>query len=118
VIAAFALLAWSVLDGQWVKTISVSAYLDDPGRYGESELQIYGKIVAGSIEKQAQGTAMKIRGEDGRELKVIYTGLKYVNLKDNADVLVQCRAAGGEIKASSILTKCPSKYQSQQAGKT
>ncbi len=50
---------------------------------------------------------------DGETLPVVYKGVKPDNMHDSTEVIVEGRLQGdGTLEASSLLFKCPSKYES------
>lgn len=81
-------------------------------------VKIGGAVVAGSWNKQSNPMKFAIREEgdsagSGPTLKVIYTGTAPNTFGDGVVAIVTgTLEAGNTIKASDMITKCPSKYQS------
>jgi cytochrome c-type biogenesis protein CcmE len=50
---------------------------------------------------------------NGTELKVMYKGAIPNNFESSTSVVVTGKYTNGVFRASDILTKCPSKYESQ-----
>lgn len=56
--------------------------------------------------------------EKGNEMKVVYEGAMPNNFESATSVVVTGTYKNGYFHAKDILTKCPSKYQDQQAAQT
>jgi cytochrome c-type biogenesis protein CcmE len=113
------LLFWAAMDAQWVQTVSAQEVINNPAAYRTKTLQIYGKVVPGSVREQGSMLEFELYWPSGDPkagglLHVKYSGLTKVNMADDSDVLIDCRVdeQGGAI-ANRILTKCPSKYKSR-----
>lgn len=50
---------------------------------------------------------------NGKEIKVVYNGAIPNNFESSTSVVVTGKYQNGEFRASDILTKCPSKYETQ-----
>ncbi|MBN1301775.1 MAG: cytochrome c maturation protein CcmE [Melioribacteraceae bacterium] len=50
---------------------------------------------------------------NGNEIKVIYSGVMPNNFESSTSVVVTGKYQNGVFQASDILTKCPSKYESE-----
>ena len=50
---------------------------------------------------------------NGTEIKVVYNGAIPNNFESSTSVVVTGKYQNGEFRASDILTKCPSKYETQ-----
>lgn len=57
--------------------------------------------------------AFMLRDEQGKLIPVELTGAKPNNFEAAVSVVVKGRIEGGVLKASNVLTKCPSKYEGQ-----
>lgn len=53
-----------------------------------------------------------MRDRSGTAMPVVYEGAKPNNFEISTELVVTGRLEGGEMRASNILTKCPSKYES------
>ncbi len=56
-----------------------------------------------------------MKDEHGRKIPVELTGSKPNNFEIAVSVVVKGRIENGVLKASNVLTKCPSKYEGQPA---
>jgi cytochrome c-type biogenesis protein CcmE len=80
-----------------------------PGR----SVELTGKVVAGSIEKQGDGLRFRIRDRDGtKSVPVEYTGVVPDPFRDGREVIVSGELKNGTFVAErdSLVTKCPSKF--------
>jgi cytochrome c-type biogenesis protein CcmE len=105
-----------------VKASSASYYhVADLGSTTEGQqVKVSGRVQPGTIQRDAQGIHFLIT-EDRPDVKgsptvkVDYTGQMPASLKDESLVIVVGKYAAGGITASSLQTKCPSKYETQAA---
>ena len=115
------LLIWAALDAQWVQTVSAQDVMENLASYKSKSLQVFGKVVPGSVKEQGRLTEFELYWPSGgkttaQTLQVKYSGLSKVNLAADSDVLISCRIdEQGQVDANKILTKCPSKYQGRNA---
>ncbi len=93
--------------------MTVAEFLDAPGdtRLG---LRVNGKVVHGTIKRQATGEDVGFEMTDGMAtLAVYYRGIIPDTFVDGADVVVEGRLQpDGVFAAHTLLAKCPSKYES------
>jgi cytochrome c-type biogenesis protein CcmE len=121
VLLGVGLLVWAAADAQWVQTVSAQQCIDNLAAYKGKSLQIYGKVVPGSVQEQGQAMEFElywpdVNGNKGELLRVKYAGLRKVNLNNDADILIDCDVDDmGLVSANKILTKCPSKYKSRSS---
>jgi cytochrome c-type biogenesis protein CcmE len=83
--------------------------------------QVTGKVVPGSISRDGGVLRFRIRDRNGTaSLPVVYTGVVPDPFRDGREVIVTGRMRGGSFVGDrdSLVTKCPSKFQSQPGGKT
>jgi cytochrome c-type biogenesis protein CcmE len=83
--------------------------------------ELTGKVVNGSISRQGNTTAFRVRDRDGtRSVPVRYTGAVPDPFKDGREVIVTVRRQGGVFvgEKDSLVTKCPSKFTDQQSTPT
>ena len=87
-------------------------------------LRIAGRVAAGSLRKQtsAQGTALEFAIGDfaGPDrvpvegtLRVAYVGVVPDMFAEGRDVIVEGRYVDGTLRAQTIMTSCPSKYEAK-----
>ncbi len=91
-------------------------------------LRIAGRVAAGSLDSKtsAAGTEMKFRIGDfvdaapaaADTLAVEYTGIVPDMFAEGRDVIVEGTYAGGVLRASAVMTSCPSKYEPEVEGAT
>jgi cytochrome c-type biogenesis protein CcmE len=80
-----------------------------PGR----SVELTGKVVNGSIEKQGDGLRFRVRDRDGAEsVPVEYTGVVPDPFREGREVIVSGELENGTFVAErdSLVTKCPSKF--------
>ncbi len=65
------------------------------------------------IDKERNIFSFYMRDYHGTELKVVYKGTIPNNFESSTSVVVTGRYINGAFHASDILTKCPSKYESE-----
>ena len=78
-----------------------------------------GIVAAGSIQYDQKEPRLRFRMTDGKEaVNVIYDGLMPDAFADGRDVVVEgtFRHADRTLHASKLVTKCPSKYESESLG--
>ncbi len=114
IIGAMALLFYIGLgqEGSLIYYLTVSEYVER-GAPEEGNFRINGKVLGGSIERDALGMSLKFQITDGiTALPVNYDGAVPDMFTDGTDVVVEGKkAADGAFRAHTLLTKCPSKYE-------
>ena len=78
-----------------------------------------GIVAPGSIQYDQKEPRLRFRMTDGKEaVNVIYDGLMPDAFADGRDVVVEgtFRHADRTLHASKLVTKCPSKYESESLG--
>lgn len=65
------------------------------------------------IDKQKNVFSFYMKDYNGKEIKVIYKGAIPNNFESSTSVVVTGKYKEGKFYASDILTKCPSKYETQ-----
>ncbi len=84
-----------------------------PGR----SYELTGKVVHGSVHREAHGLQFRIRDRDGRaSVPVRYEGVVPDPFREGREVIVSGRMSGGTFVAErdSLVTKCPSKFTKQE----
>lgn len=83
--------------------------------YGKT-LRISGKVAPGSVYTEKGNLALNFSiTEGGHNLPVVYQGVTPDTFRTDSDIVVEGQLdSQGVFRASSILTKCPSKYDPQQ----
>jgi len=79
----------------------------------EGTRRINGKVATGSIERRPTGLDVSfVMSEGGASLPVRYHGIIPDTFVDGADVVVEgALVDGGTFHATTLLAKCPSKYE-------
>lgn len=111
-LAAIGFLAFrSNMDAAYMRTIK--EVQDDP-QYVGSTVRVAGLVVPNSI-KEVGGSTYRFKIQDkGRVMAIEYSGAKPSNFKDNIQVIALGKlSTKSDMKASEIVTKCPSKYESK-----
>jgi cytochrome c-type biogenesis protein CcmE len=81
-----------------------------------SNVRVNGKVVSGSIERLPTGQDVTFTmAGGGAEIRVAYHGIIPDTFVDGADVVVEGGLrADGVFEASTLLAKCPSKYEAAE----
>ena len=83
----------------------------------DSVVQVKGALDKNSIGfDKSERLNFVIRGEDGREMKVVYPGPKPGNLEQASHVVAVGTYRKGVFQAEKLIVKCPSKYQGVTKG--
>ncbi len=80
-----------------------------------TSVRINGKVASGSVVRTAGGLDVRFAVTDGNEsVPVEYHGVLPDTFGEDSDVVVEGSLAGnGIFQASSLLAKCPSKYEAK-----
>jgi cytochrome c-type biogenesis protein CcmE len=105
-------------DGGFAYYVTVREYLQKGAPDGH--FRINGKVAAGSIDRKADGQHVLFTIADAADgsvtLPVDYTGVIPDTFVDGADVVVEGRqGSDGSFRATTLLAKCPSKYEAAAA---
>ena len=112
---AIGLLSYKAFESSSVYYLRVSE-LKQKGEsaYGD-KFRVSGQVAPGSIQRDL-GTLQFLITEGGQQLPVRYKGPVPDIFRDGAEVVVEGRYQSADLfEASKLLTKCPSKYESQPA---
>ena len=92
--------------------MTVEEFLENPP--AGDNFRVNGKVKEGSIERLPSGMDVAFVMTDGqRTLPVVYHGIIADTFVDGADVVVEgAMGDEGQFVASTMLAKCPSKYES------
>ncbi len=69
------------------------------------------------IDKVNKTFSFYMKDQQGNEMKVVYKGTIPNNFETATSVVVTGKYENGYFQARDILTKCPSKYEANEAGK-
>ena len=81
----------------------------------EAQLRVVGQLdkqkeLVYDAAKDANYFSFFVKDNKGEECKVIFTGTKPQDFERSEQIVLTGQMVGSEFHASSILTKCPSKY--------
>jgi cytochrome c-type biogenesis protein CcmE len=89
--------------------LSVDSVVQNPSAYMDRQIQVKGKLVAGSLSITASNVTLQMYG-DQYTITVEVTGV-VPSLQDNQDLVAIGQLQSAQlIIASEILAQCPSKY--------
>ena len=96
--------------------VTVSELLEKGSEPYDMDIRVRGTVVDGSIEWNAEEVELKFTLAEGdATLPVIYKDARPDGFKAGVDILVEGRYhSDGIFRASTILTKCPSKYEPEE----
>jgi len=94
--------------------VSVTDVLANTEQYQGRSMQVIGEVVPESLERSDEGT-MSFLITDGESIIMVhYAGAPPQNLEQGSEVVVVgSLSEAGVIDASSLLVKCPSKYEGE-----
>ena len=113
---AVSLLVYASLGGAVSYYLTVSELLDKGSElYGE-RIRVAGKVADSSIEWDAGALELRfVITEGGDDLSVVYGGARPSGFKEDSNVLVEGEyCSDNTFQASTIIMKCPSKYEPQE----
>ncbi|NPA80005.1 MAG: cytochrome c maturation protein CcmE [Thermotogae bacterium] len=95
----------------YVYYLTADELVAEAQRYEGKKVKVSGVVV--EADRKGRSVSFVIE-ERGKRVKVSYTGAIPDAFAVGTPVVVEGRYAGGEVEASTLLTKCPSKYESQR----
>lgn len=114
-ITAFSVLVALSFRGSMVYYLTVTEFLHDPPTDLDEHFRVNGKVVEGSIQKEAGILGARFEMTDGdQSMAVIFRKELPDTFVDHAEVVVEGKMKDGVFQAQTLLAKCPSKYESQQ----
>ena len=115
VIAGISYLMISGISQTTVYYYKLSELMAQPS-VGANGVRVSGKVVAGSIRKDAPTMSVDfVMGDNDVRIPVRYTGIIPDTFKDDSEVVLEGKlnADGTAFQAHTLLAKCPSKYEGQ-----
>lgn len=103
--------------GMQYMTVTELAQMEKPPKAGGFRLD--GIVAAGSVQYDQKTPRLRFRMTDGKEaVNIVYEGLMPDAFADGRDVVVEgtFEHADRTIHATKLVTKCPSKYESDALG--
>lgn len=108
-------LAYDSLSNYVNPYVSVTDVQANAGQYQGRSMQILGEVMAGSLERSDDGSMSFLITDGESEIEVHYTGAPPQSLEQgNEVVVVGSLSEAGVIESSSLLVKCPSKYEGDE----
>jgi cytochrome c-type biogenesis protein CcmE len=105
-------LAYDSLSNYVNPYVSVTDVQANAEQYQGKSMQILGEVMAGSLERSDDGSMSFLITDGESEIEVHYRGAPPQNLEQGSEVVVVgSLSAEGIIESSSLLVKCPSKYE-------
>lgn len=110
---AVAFLVFKGMSGSTVYYLQVSELLNRGPAVQGQQVRVAGKVVPGSIQRE--GTVLRFAASDGTgQVPVVYDGVVPDIFKDDVEVVVEGQyTPSGGFQATTLLAKCPSKFESQ-----
>lgn len=98
--------------------LEVSEVKHNPEKYNEKGMRVTGEVIPGTVTKdfKKQYLAFTIRDIKGADtMKVVYHGIIPDTFKEGIHVIIEGKynVDRQEFDASTVLTKCPSKYEAK-----
>jgi len=118
IIGTICFLMYSGIDNTMVYYYTVSEAQSEGQKLTGKGIRISGHVQPGSVRKADDGTTVDFEVYEkttGLAIQVTYSGLIPDTFKDNAEVVVEgvYDARDPSFKATTLLAKCPSKYEGQ-----
>ncbi len=119
VAVALGFLVYTGLSQNMVYYFHVDEFLAKASTLRGEVVKVNGKVVEGSIQKQQMDYNFVIHGSPANTIRVSYHGVVPDTFKDNSDVVVEGTydAESQQFHATTLMAKCPTKYEAQNAGK-
>jgi cytochrome c-type biogenesis protein CcmE len=114
IVVALGYLGYNAFQGASMYYLTVGELLaKGEAAYGE-QLRVSGKAVEGTVQADSGANVLRfsLADGDGATMPVVYEGIVPDAFKEGADVVVEGGLTPpGVFEASSLLVKCPSKYE-------
>jgi cytochrome c-type biogenesis protein CcmE len=118
ILAGISFLMFSGINDSMVYYYRVSEVLEKGPELSEKGIRVSGYVSPGSIQRYPTGAGVEFlvyEKESDETIPVIYEGLIPDTFKDQAEVVVEGKydLSDETFHATTLLAKCPSKYESQ-----
>jgi len=114
---AIGYLLVSGFSSESVYYLEVSEVLQNPAKFNRKGMRVSGDVVEGTVVKdfKKQYLEFNMSDADGESMKVIYNGIIPDTFKEDIQVIVEGRydEKAKVFNAATVLTKCPSKYETE-----
>lgn len=126
-VAAIGYLMYSGVEQSSSYYLTIEEFLPQKDVLTGRGLRVAGRVAVGSLSKKtsAAGTEMRFHigdfvdekaGADTPTLAVEYNGIVPDMFAEGRDVIVEGTYSGGVLRASAVMTSCPSKYEPEVEG--
>lgn len=115
-VAAIVYLVFFGMQGATVYSLTIPELLaKGPEAVGQG-LRVTGMLDGESVSFDPQAVLLSFNlVSEGQTLPVVHKGVKPDNMRDDAEVIVEGKLrADGIFEASSLMFKCPSKYEAEE----
>lgn len=118
VLSALGFLMYTGLGDNMVYYYHVDEFFAKADSLGGENIKVNGRVVSGTIQKAQMDYQFVIEGKTDKKLNVSYHGVVPDTFKDGSDVVVEGTydPAAAKFTATTLLAKCPTKYESQKQG--
>jgi len=115
VFIAIGFLAYTGFQGSATYYYTLDEFLQQKSAIQDTNVRVAGHVAADSVTREISNLTMQFTIIDGsKSLPVTYKGTVPDTFKPGIDVLIEGRLdKDGIFRATTILTKCPSKYEPQ-----
>jgi cytochrome c-type biogenesis protein CcmE len=119
VVAATGFLVYTGLSDNMVYYYHVDEFLTKAASLDGETIKVNGKVQKGSINKQNMDYSFVIHGQPQNIVQVNYHGIVPDTFKDESDVVVEGNydRDARKFHATTLLAKCPTKYEPQNQNK-
>jgi cytochrome c-type biogenesis protein CcmE len=116
VLIALGFLVYTGLTDNMVYYYHVDEFMAKASSLNGETVKVNGKVAEGSIQRNRNDYGFVIRGSRVNEVNVTYHGAVPDTFKDGCDVVVEGKYDSGArvFRATTLLAKCPTKYEPQQ----
>lgn len=120
-VGAIGYLVYAGVQQSSVYYFTISEFQGRKDTLGNHGVRVAGRVAAGSVQKQttAKGTQLKFvirdmnaaEGDGGPQVAVEFAGVQPDMFGEGRDVIVEGKYADGILRAQTVMTSCPSKYE-------
>lgn len=117
VLVALGYLAISGANKNMVTYLTVGEVMAHPEQAQATGVRVVGNVEEGSIQATASREVWFNVVHEGNTLRACYRGAVPDTFKDGAEVVLEGKMNDrGEFHATTLLAKCPSKYEAEKSG--
>ena len=122
IVAAIGYLMYTGIRETSAYYLTIQEFLPKREQMRDTPLRVAGRVQPGSISYDPRTLDLQFRlaaftdaGAHDGAVAVAFTGIKPDMFADGRDVIVEGRYTGDVLRATQVLTSCPSKYESKTA---